>query len=309
MTATIKTRLGDGSLIELSPADLRVDLESGTAAAATRAKVAPLTEDELAHLFDIFASNSRFTGVDIGDEVVLSIDGSGNADSGSVVDGLLQWQNHLGADIVELWNHDYSFKAVKTVLSFETQAMRRRAAEPGRARPVRGDARPRALLDARRTRARTGPSCSPRAGSTRLVRRRSSPSSTPSATWCSSPRACGRPGPTPSISTRQELRATPTSSRRCGPSKVLPPEYPDIGIEVGMATEFVLGMHGELAYAGRRLAGMWAADQLAMATQAGATVFGPAVTVDTGPHGRLEHRACPHAREALRRAGDRSLST
>jgi dimethylamine--corrinoid protein Co-methyltransferase len=58
-------------------------------------------------------------------------------------------------------------------------------------------------------------------------------------------------------------------------------KWPDAGIEVGMAGEYVLGVHGELEFEGRRLAGMWPKDQLAAATAAGATIFGPAVNVNT----------------------------
>jgi dimethylamine--corrinoid protein Co-methyltransferase len=281
VTATIKTRLGDGSLIEISRDDLRSDLEAGTLAASTRAKVAPLASDELAHLFDIFASNSRFTGVDIGAEVILSIDGSGNADSGSSVDGLVQWQNHLGADILELWNHDYSFKAVKTVLSFEAQAMR--AAQRNLVAPVQYGAMP----DLGRYSMPDGPCPNwsqllpeGRIGEARASQEEAVEQAVrdmvfvAEGMWEAGADAidfdtAGAAGDADFLAT---LRAV----------ELLRQKLPDIGIEVGMSTEFVLGMHGELAYAGRRLAGMWAADQLAMATQAGATVFGPAVTVDTG---------------------------
>ncbi len=57
---------------------------------------------------------------------------------------------------------------------------------------------------------------------------------------------------------------------------------PELGIEVGMAGEFVLGMHGELTYDGVRLAGLWPKEQMRLAAKAGATIFGPAVTVNTG---------------------------
>ena len=40
-------------------------------------------------------------------------------------------------------------------------------------------------------------------------------------------------------------------------------------------------MHGELEYEGRRLAGMWPLEQLRAVTAAGATIFGPAVNVNT----------------------------
>ena len=59
-------------------------------------------------------------------------------------------------------------------------------------------------------------------------------------------------------------------------------KYPDLGVQLGMAGEFVLGMHGELAYEGVRLAGLWPREQLLLAQQAGATMFGPVVNVNTG---------------------------
>ena len=57
--------------------------------------------------------------------------------------------------------------------------------------------------------------------------------------------------------------------------------YPDIGLEVGMASEMVLGMHGELEYDGKRLAGMWPRAQQQVVEAAGATIFGPTVTTNT----------------------------
>jgi len=49
----IYTRMGDGSGAELSGSELKRDLEEGTRDAAERAKVSPLSQDELAYLFDI----------------------------------------------------------------------------------------------------------------------------------------------------------------------------------------------------------------------------------------------------------------
>ena len=59
-------------------------------------------------------------------------------------------------------------------------------------------------------------------------------------------------------------------------------KYPDLGVQLGMAGEFVLGMHGQLEYEGVRLAGLWPKEQLLLAQQAGATMFGPVVNVNTG---------------------------
>jgi dimethylamine--corrinoid protein Co-methyltransferase len=50
---------------------------------------------------------------------------------------------------------------------------------------------------------------------------------------------------------------------------------------MGMASEIVLGMHGELEWEGVRLAGLWPYQQMKLAVEAGATVFGPAVNVNS----------------------------
>ncbi len=72
MEQKIATRMGDGSLVEMTRSEIKADLEEGTQIAAKKAKVPELTQDELDHLLDIYASSARFTAVDIGDEVVLS---------------------------------------------------------------------------------------------------------------------------------------------------------------------------------------------------------------------------------------------
>ena len=61
--------------------------------------------------------------------------------------------------------------------------------------------------------------------------------------------------------------------------------FPDMGIELGMAGEFVLGMHGQLEYDGVRLAGLWPREQMKLAAKAGATIFGPAVNTNTRKSG------------------------
>ena len=121
MAQRIPTRLGDGSLVEMTPSEIRADLEDGTQQAAKRSKLPVLSEAELDHLQDIFCSIARFSAVDFGNEVILSFDGSGNADVGPRVEEMLVYQNHHGADPTELWNIDYSYKAIKTMLSFETK--------------------------------------------------------------------------------------------------------------------------------------------------------------------------------------------
>ena len=108
MENPIPTRMGDGSLVRMTPAEIEADIRAGVEAAAKRAKVAPLNEDEIRHLIDIFCSASRFSAVDIGDEVILSFDGCGSQEMGTRVNDLHYYEQYLCADSVELYHHDYS---------------------------------------------------------------------------------------------------------------------------------------------------------------------------------------------------------
>jgi dimethylamine--corrinoid protein Co-methyltransferase len=56
---------------------------------------------------------------------------------------------------------------------------------------------------------------------------------------------------------------------------------PTMAVEVGMSGEFVLGMHGEIQYNGKRLAGMYPHEQVKVVEEAGADIFGPAINVKT----------------------------
>jgi len=64
--------------------------------------------------------------------------------------------------------------------------------------------------------------------------------------------------------------------------EILKRKHPQIGIMVGMAGEFVLGMHGELTYNGVRLAGLYPHKQVELVEKAGATIFGPTINTNTG---------------------------
>ncbi len=76
-----------------------------------------------------------------------------------------------------------------------------------------------------------------------------------------------------------------------------------------MASEFVLGMHGRLEFDGVRLAGLWPHDQLRVVEQAGATIFGPCVNVNTDALRGLERGARGHDPQAVRGRGDASPCT
>lgn len=280
MERKILTRMADGSLVEMTPSDIRTELEEGVAEAVRRAKVEPLAGDELDHLLDIFASPARFTAVDIGDEVMLSFDGTGAAQFDRV-QGLLLYEQCLASDSLELFHQDYSYKAVKTLVPTEQMAMKQ--AQERLTIPVHYGSQP----DLGRYSEPDGPcpNWSTLLPGLKIAEARAAQEQAMAlavedmvhvaeALWEAGADGinfdtAGAAGDADLLAT---LRAVETLRTR----------HPDMGIMVGMAAERVLGTHGELEFHGTRVAGQWPAGQQKLVEQAGATIFGPAVNVNTG---------------------------
>ena len=280
MESSVATRLADGALVHMTPSEIRADLEEGSAVGAKKAKAPPLEPGELECLLEIFASNAKFTAVDVGDELILSCDGSGNADVGTRIDELYSYQSHLGADLIELWNSDYSYKAIKAILSFETQIMKN--AQLNLVAPLQYGAMPNlgsysqpdgpvpnwsVLLPLGRfdeARAAQEEAVEHAVRDMVFVAEGMIDAGADGMDFDTS----GAAGDADFLAT---LLAVEEIRRR----------HPDVGIELGMASEFVLGMHGELEFHGKRLAGLWPRDQVKVAAEAGVTMFGPAVNVNT----------------------------
>jgi dimethylamine---corrinoid protein Co-methyltransferase len=280
MEPRILSRLADGSAVQLTASEIRNELEDGMQAAVRQAGLPSLADDELAHLHDIFASRSRFTGVDIGAEVVLSFDGSGTPQQGSRVNALLQYEQCLAADTCELYHIDYSYKAVKPVVSTEQQAMKE--AQERVTIPVHYGAQP----DLGRYSTPDGP-CGNwsellprlRINDARAAQEQAVELAVADMVYVAEEMwAAGADGinfDTAGAAGDADLLATLLTVER------LRAAHADMGIMVGMSAEIVLGTHGRLEYHGVRLAGLKPAGQLDVVQQAGATVFGPAVNVNT----------------------------
>jgi len=277
----IPTRMGDGSLVEMTRSEIRADLEEGTQAAAKRAKVPELTEDEIEHLLDIYASPARFTAVDIGEEVVMSNDGTGTKHIGNRVQDLQSFEALLGIDIVELWQIDYSYKAIKVNIAHEGQTMK--IAQALLTNPVQYGAMP----DLGRYSQPDGPIPNwsellplGKIAEAREAQEQAMEMLVDDIVFVADHMvAAGTDGIDMDTTGAAGDADFLAALRAC---RILREKYPWLGIEIGMASEFVLGMHGELEFDGERLAGMWPKDQLRMVQQAGASIYGPAVNVNTG---------------------------
>lgn len=276
----VATRMGDGSLTRMTRSELQRDIAAGTELAARRAKVDPLTPEEQDHLLDIYASSACFKAVDIGDQVVLSCDGGGSKMIGTAIQDLLECEQRLGHDIVELWHIEYSYKAIKTILAFEQQVMQN--AQLQLTAPVQYGAQPNLGLYSRPD----GPvenwfEMLPRgeiAGARAAIEEAIELSTKDLIFVAEGMIEAGADGvnfDTTGGAGDGDFLATLQAISH------LRERYPDAGIELGMAGEFVLGVHGQLERGDRRLAGMWPKAQLEIAQEAGATIFGPAVNINS----------------------------
>lgn len=277
----IRTQLGDGTLIELSEKELRHDLENGTIDASERGKIPPLCEDELNRLFEICSSNERLYSVKRGGEIVLSNDGmtAKVRRMGIEVDRVQGLQIHeraFGADILEIDHIDYSYKAIKPIVSEEIPIMEQ--ALSSTIAPLFYGAMPNLGYYSQPDGPVPNPADLMIEGKIEDAKQAGEEAITHAvkdivfvASRMYEAGADGvdidTVGAAGDTDFAAALRAT----------EILKKRYPDICIEIGMAGEFILGMHGDITYGGVRLAGMYPHEQVQLAEKAGATLFGPVV--------------------------------
>ncbi len=281
----IQTRMGDGFRVEMTEAELREDIEAGTQDAAERAKISPLRDDEIRHLFEIFERTDKIVGVEAGKEVCMSYDGLASKIKRahiiiSKIQSLQIFERALGADTLELTHIDYSFKPVKPIVVFEKPILEQ------------------ALLV---TVAPLFYGAMPNLG---LYSRPDGPCPNPADLLPLGKIEEAREAYLEAIEYAiQDMVYVGTEMYESGADginfdtvgaagdadflaalkavEILKGRYPDMGIEMGMAGEFVLGMHGGLTYDGVRLAGLYPHQAVKLAEKAGVTIFGPAVNIIT----------------------------
>jgi len=273
--------MGDGTFTHLTRSEIRADLVAGSENATKRAKVPLLTDDEIDHLLEIYASPLRFIGVDVGEEIVLSCDGTGMKTHATRIQDLQSYEQWMGADLLELCVGDYSLKVVRTILAYEAQYMH--DAQLATIAPLQYGvmtnlglySKPDGPCDNWNELLPLGKIAEARAAEEEAIEMAVADMvKLADSQWEAGADALDwdTTGASGDPEFLAALRAT----------KIIREKYPDMGIELGMAGEFVLGMHGELEWGGKRLAGLWPKDQLLLAQEAGATMFGPVVNINTG---------------------------
>lgn len=283
--AKIRTRMGDGALVELSESDLKQEFEEGTRDAAERAKISPLDQDELDRLYDIYSAPSRPMGVEMGNEVVFTYDSTCGEVQRTVTpidrtQSLQLFERMLGADTVELGHIDYSFKAVKPIISYERLVLEQALLIT--TVPVLYGAMPNLGLYYKPEGPVSNPSelmATGKIGEARVAHEEAIEHAVKDMVFVAS--GLYESGVDAIDFDTTGSAGDPDFLAALRAVEILKGKYPDLCVEMGMSGEFVLGMHGELTYDGVRLAGLYPHQQVLLAEKAGVTIFGPVVNTNT----------------------------
>lgn len=288
---TISTRMGDGEKVGLSASEIRDDIRAGSADAARRGKIPELTPDEQDRLFGIIAEPSRIVSVEPGQEVVVTDDGCSMSfysgeDGGGVgtpmsrLQAILTYERACGADTVSMGHSDYSFKPVKPIVNFEaneyynisqqTTAPFFYGAQPNLGTyfqpdgpcPNAAELMPQGRID--EARAAQEQAAAMLEEDLVFVGTKLAEVGLEGLNFDT----CGSAGDSDLLAALKAL-------------KRLKAAVPDLPIILGTSGEFVIGMHGQVAFEGVGLAGLYPHKLVKLAEQAGASVFGVAVNTAT----------------------------
>ncbi len=280
------TRMGDGSAVRLSAAEIKDELESGTRDAADRGKIPELNADELDYLFEIVTSPVNVASVVRGKEIVTSSDSGAfkiNYQANISLDRATAIQVHekvLAADSLDLGNIDYSFKSVKAILHDEAKVMEN--VQVNSIMPVLYGAMPNLGLYTKPD----GPveNWSELLPLGKIMEAREAQEKAVELAVrdivyiAGGMYAAGADGinlDTCGASGDADILAALLAARE------IKQKYPGLGIEMGMAGEFILGMHGKLEFDGQRLAGLYPHRQAELAAKAGVSIFGPVINTNS----------------------------
>lgn len=284
--AKIFSRTGDGWATELTEAELMKDIVDGTRDAAENARIAPLSDDEIDHLYDICKSGDKLTGVERGVEIVTTYDGPTIEirHAGIIANrqqALQIFERCFGADTMEFSHVDYSYKPSKSVVHEDLPLFEQ--SQMLMVIPLFYGAMPNLGLYTYPDGPMPNPGDLLPLGKIKEARQAYEEAielAVEDMVYCASAfyeaGADGINFDTVGASGDPDFKAALLAAEK------LKAKYPDICIEMGMAGEFVLGMHGEMTHHDTRLAGLYPHQQMEIARKSGVTIFGPVVNTVVG---------------------------
>lgn len=283
---TYVTRTGDGSLLYMTEEEIRKDIADGIADAVKRGKVPALEEADVEKLVEIITMPGVIVGVEHGRQVVSTSDSGSDKLShvcGIPMDRCIQaeiFEKALGSDSVDIGYPDYSYKAVKPVAYIESQVLQN--ALQRNVMPLFYGAMPNLGLY-------TKPD-GPVDNWSELL-----PQGKINEAYIAQEEAVDMAVKDIVYVAEYMYKAGADGMNldTCGAAgdadflaglkacEIIREKFPTMGVEMGMAAEFVLGMHGKLEYKGERLGGLYPHKQVKLCEKAGATIFGAVVNTNT----------------------------
>jgi len=287
----IFTRMGDGELVTMSSEEIKEDIMAATQEASQRAGVPELTADEIEQLFDIMAEQSRAVSVAFGQEVIVTDDGCSMSfysgqDGGGVgvplsrLQSVLTYERACAADTTSMGHSDYSFKPVKSIINFEmndyyTASMMTTAPflygaqpnmglyfQPDGPHPNPADLLPQGKIKESQE--------AQEAAAEQLRQDLVFVGKKFNGIGCEGLNfdTSGSAGDADYWAALQAVSDLKKAA-------------PNLPIIMGGSGEFVLGMHGEMTFNDKQLAGMYPHEQAQIAEAAGASIYGVAVGTNT----------------------------
>jgi len=293
----IVTSRGDGDRIILADDDLRKDIIEGSEEAARKGKIDGLSPAEINHLVDIFRQPGKTVSVEPGKEVVVSDDGAGlmaswgRPSAGHAIpisdhQSILMYERVYCGDTCGLGFPDYSYKPVKSAIGYARSHYK--TISMLTTIPLIYGSQPNMGMYYHPT----GPVESPSDYMSKYDFDKAFALQEEAAQMMRRD----------IVDVAEQLYEVGCEAMNLDTSasagdadfwgclsvvEDMKEKMPDMPVEMGMAGEMVMGMHGQLTYGGERLAGMYPHQQVQAAAKAGVDVFGVAVNSSI-------HRSTPY---------------
>ena len=285
------TRMGDGRTVFMTKEQIYEDIMAGMADGVDAAGVPDLTQDDIDQIQDIICDKNRVVSVERGKEVILTEDGGPHKfilDSGSCCNGVEMGridtmeviERAIGFDTFELTTTDYSIKPVKPIVGPEMTAMQQAAMRM--TVPTLYGAMPNMGLYYAPDGAHLNPADLMREFRIEEAQKNAEAAaeqlSRDIVYVSESMISAGADGfnfDTTASAGDAEFVATLKGVEQ------LRKNNPNAYITMGMSAENVLGIHGEIEYDGKVVAGLYPNEQVKLCEKAGANIFGAVVNCNT----------------------------
>ncbi len=282
--------MGDDERVSMSAEEVRADIIAGSEEAAAKGNIPPLSSEEIDELFDIVADENRIVSVKLGNEVVMTDDGGAmpmvmdQADGGvglsmGRAQAIYAYERVCCADTAHIGHMDYSIKPLNAIITLEANEYYNASlmstiplfygSQPNMGlyytpdSPVPNPAELFQVGDVK------GAQDAQDYAGEYLKEDILHVAKQLSDVGCE-----GTNFDTAGSSGDAELRIVLESVEE------MKRRNPGMPIIMGMAGEFVMGMHGAAEYKGKKLAGMYPHDQVGVVEEAGADIFSPAINVN-----------------------------